>query len=160
MLSHSELVDKGRIWAFKKCGIVITELAALGEEPDVFGCCSGTSMLLEAKATRSDFLSDKNKSFRRNEFQGIGHYRYYITNPGVAKVEEMPANWGLIEVREGRYYTLKKAEYIKDINHPHERRILLSVIRRIGHTRPTGVSIKPYIYTTQNRASLTIDLED
>lgn len=67
-----------------------------GEIPDAIGFkINGNSVIsvVEAKATRSDFLADKHKKHRAT---GMGRYRYYICPTGLIKVEELPEKWGLI----------------------------------------------------------------
>lgn len=65
MLSHSELVLIGSRWlkTVKKMPVIATELTVSGsrEIPDVLGFRSMLTILLEAKATRCDFLRDKYK---------------------------------------------------------------------------------------------------
>ena len=57
------------------------------------------SILIECKASRSDFLADKRKAFRVNPEQGIGHVRLYMCPPDVIQVEDLPDGWGLLWVR-------------------------------------------------------------
>jgi hypothetical protein len=74
--------------------------SSTGEHPDVFGIRSGASVLAEAKVSRSDFLSDKNKSFRQNPELGMGTFRCYFipVDTEIITVDDLPAYWGLIEV--------------------------------------------------------------
>ena len=67
------------------------------ELPDVFAFTKYHSVLIECKASRADFLKDKKKPFRQNPESGIGAMRFYLVNEGVAKPEEMPEKWQLIE---------------------------------------------------------------
>ena len=68
-----------------------------GEQPDVIGFKSGTSCLIEVKVSRSDFLADRNKKFRKNPEQGMGDWRFYFAPKGVLTVDDMPDGWFLIE---------------------------------------------------------------
>lgn len=77
----------------------------LSESPDAVGWRSNGAIciVIECKTTRSDFLSDRNKPARRNQEDGAGHMRYYLTPPGLVRVDELPvdkhgARWGLLEV--------------------------------------------------------------
>jgi len=63
-ITHTEVVKVAAKWLTRNHPIVITEMACSNEEPDVIGWSGGISTLIEAKASRSDFLSDKRKSFR------------------------------------------------------------------------------------------------
>ncbi|KKK54365.1 hypothetical protein LCGC14_3085490, partial [marine sediment metagenome] len=78
--------------------IVTGEIAPYGygdEIPDALGFASRKSTLIECKASRSDFLSDKKKSFRQKPDEGMGCLRYYLTPPGLVDPDELPENWGL-----------------------------------------------------------------
>ncbi len=57
------------------------------------------SYLIETKITRSDFLKDRTKPFRKDPSLGIGMYRWYACPEGLIKPEELPEKWGLIWVR-------------------------------------------------------------
>lgn len=62
-MTHSELVEIGYKWCLKRCAFAFKELRTQEyEEPDVIGFTGSGTFLLEAKASRTDFLSDK-KSF-------------------------------------------------------------------------------------------------
>lgn len=102
-MTHDELVERGARWLRSQgCHMVLREFCALtytGEIPDVLGWKNGQSVLIEAKASRSDFLADKHKPFRKDPALGIGQWRLYIAPPGMIKVEELPEGWGLLEVR-------------------------------------------------------------
>lgn len=75
-----------------------------GEQPDAIGFRSGTSLLIECKTSRSDFLADKKKRFRKDPSKGMGDWRFMLTPKGLVTVEELPAGWGLLEVSNGRVY--------------------------------------------------------
>lgn len=67
------------------------------ETPDVIGWHgNGGSILIECKVSRSDFLADKNKVFRRDEDLGMGDVRYFAAPIGLLCADEMPAGWGLV----------------------------------------------------------------
>ncbi|EAZ98139.1 hypothetical protein MELB17_09653 [Marinobacter sp. ELB17] len=53
-------------------------------------------MLVECKASRSDFLADRNKPFRLDPDLGMGIYRFYLCLPGVIGVADLPDGWGLL----------------------------------------------------------------
>jgi hypothetical protein len=104
--SHAKLVDLAYKWVLKKtqCGMAFKEFytaACNGEYPDVIGFAGwGYSVLVEAKASRADFLRDKKKMFRKNPEQGMGLYRFYICPTGLIRVEDLPEKWGLLYVNE------------------------------------------------------------
>ncbi|MFX0394448.1 hypothetical protein ACOJ0Y_15350 [Morganella morganii] len=75
-----------------------------GERPDAIGFRSGTSCLIEAKVSRSDFLADKKKWFRQQPEKGMGDWRFFISPPDIIKPEDLPAGWGLLHVKGKRVY--------------------------------------------------------
>lgn len=101
-MTHKELIPIAYKWVIKtaKCGVAFKELyshTCNGEYPDVIGFRShGKSILIECKATRSDFLCDKNKLFRKHPEKGMGDYRFYLCPKGVISPEDLPNGWGLI----------------------------------------------------------------
>lgn len=114
------------------------------ESPDCFGAksCGAETYLLEAKVSRSDFLSDKKKAFRQCPSKGIGMFRYFIVPDGLVGADEIPEGWGLIEVCSKRKATIVKGKDPKaydfssewchrDRNHWGERAIAHSFIRRL-----------------------------
>ncbi len=104
--THKQLVRRMAQWfkVRRDSAIVVTELStAAGETPDLIVWQSGAvSTLVEVKVSRSDFLADKNKFFRRQEDYGMGDYRYYAAPRGLIKPEELPEGWGLFDVTEYR----------------------------------------------------------
>jgi hypothetical protein len=96
--SHSDLIQIGANWLHKKGHkVVLKELTACTlETPDVLGFKYGQSFLLEAKCSRSDFLADKRKVFRRSPELGMGNYRSFICPADLIKPDELPEKWGLL----------------------------------------------------------------
>lgn len=102
LLTHSQLVDIAERWLWgRNCGIVLRELTSLGtaEIPDAIGWRSDTSILIECKVSRADFLADRSKPFRAEPNVGVGRWRFYLTSPGLVTVDELPTSWGLLETR-------------------------------------------------------------
>lgn len=104
---HDRLCELGRRWAMRapssngaNMHLAFTEVGCQNqkENPDVFAIHShGETVVLEAKASRSDFLADKRKPFRADPDQGMGDFRYYICPPDVIKPEDLEGTkWGLI----------------------------------------------------------------
>ncbi len=69
-----------------------------GEQPDVIGFRSSVSCLIEAKVSRSDFLTDKKKRFRINPELGMGDWRFFISPPDIISIDDLPKGWGLLHV--------------------------------------------------------------
>lgn len=118
-----------------RCGVVLSEQACVsGEMPDAIGWKQAChSVLVECKVTRADFLVDREKPFRQKPEKGVGSERFYLTPPGLTKIEELPAGWGLLELQRGRV----------EIVHPsaknqrtatgfrYEMNLLLASLRRV-----------------------------
>jgi hypothetical protein len=102
--THKDLIPIAYRWVLKNasCGVAFRELntaASNGEYPDVFGIGAwGHTVLVEVKASRSDFLCDKKKLFRKYPERGMGRHRYYFCPDGLIKQSELPDGWGLIYV--------------------------------------------------------------
>lgn len=101
MISHKELVLQADRW-LKSQGwtIVIRDCfrayVDTGEQPDVIawrnaGCVSA---VIECKATRADFLADRNKPFRADG--GMGDWRFIFCPPEVVSIDEIHTGWGLL----------------------------------------------------------------
>ena len=142
VISHSELVKIGYKWCLGRCGFVFKELATISSEtPDVIGFNSSGTFVLEAKTSKSDFLADKKKWFRKQPEKGMGDWRFYICTKGLIKVSELPKGWGLIEVSEkgkarttfnpfGKgniYYKWEKNQK----SHKAEQQVMYSALRRL-----------------------------
>lgn len=100
-MTHAELVVRAERWLKQRgCGVVIRDpfqsWTESGEQPDAIGWRDGISILVECKVSRADFLADKTKHFRLDPTKGMGDWRFYLTPPGVASPEDLPAGWGLI----------------------------------------------------------------
>lgn len=142
-ITHRELVNAGRKWlkspwrnatheGHGRCACVLSEFVAAtttGEVPDVIGwhCCH--SILIECKTSRADFAADAKKPFRRNPASGIGSQRWYLTPAGMLSPDELPKNWGLLELSEGTVNVVRVSGHFES-NRLCEIGLLLSVIRR------------------------------
>ena len=135
-VTHSQLVEKAVRWLrHYRCGVVLSEQACVsGEMPDAIGwkrACH--SVLIECKVTRDDFFADRGKPFRQKPEQGVGSERFYLTSPHLVQPEELPAGWGLLEVR-GRGVELVRAS-AKNLRTAagfrYEMNMLLASLRRV-----------------------------
>lgn len=135
-MTHAQLVERAVRWLrWYRCGVVLSEQACVsGEMPDAIGWKQAChSVLVECKVTRADFLVDREKPFRQKPEKGVGSERFYLTPPGLTKIEELPAGWGLLELQRGRV----------EIVHPsaknqrtatgfrYEMNLLLASLRRV-----------------------------
>ncbi|WP_334001468.1 hypothetical protein [Burkholderia gladioli] len=99
---HKLLVTSGEKWLRRQgFAVVASELVTAGtrEQADVIGFRSNCSAVIEAKASRSDFLADARKPHR--VAGGLGTYRFYLCPPEVIDVSDLPERWGLLYA-EGR----------------------------------------------------------
>lgn len=130
---------------------VAVELNVVGtENTDVWGYSGDSTVVVEVKTSRADFLKDKNKWWRTDEARDywVGNYRYYLAPKGIIKEDELPENWGLLEWENGEITRVKSATYMKT-NSTGELRIMSSILRRenfkdgIFNYRGQNTTIKP-----------------
>lgn len=77
-----------------------------GEMPDVLGWNRrGWSILIECKASRSDFHKDKAKRARTGV--RMGQERYYMTQPGILSPDDVPEDYGLLVCHQTRVVRAK-----------------------------------------------------
>ena len=154
---HADLIDRAAAWLQKKgCAVVITDMTHGGPETaDAIGWKGNYATIIECKASRSDFLADRKKDFRRRPERGMGSLRYFCAPVGLIRTDELPPHWGLLESAKGKLREAVKATH-QDANKKEEVGLLLSALRRIAHTAPKGVSVRCYTMTTKCRASLGV----
>lgn len=135
-MTHAQLVEKAVRWLRSyRCGVVLSEQACVsGEMPDAIGWKQAChSVLVECKVTRSDFLADREKPFRRKPEKGVGSERFYLTPSSLIKVPELPEGWGLLELRRGRIEMIQpSARNLRSANgFRYEMNLLLASLRRV-----------------------------
>lgn len=129
-MTHKELVERGLRWLEGRCTFALAEIVTIaGEAPDGYGWGAEGSILIECKASRSDFLADAKKHFRRRPENGMGNCRYYLCTPGLISAEELPESWGLLYCLPKIVKVVVKAR-CQEANLEAERTMLASVIRR------------------------------
>ena len=101
-MTHEKLVSFAVRWLRGYgCGVVLSEQScASGEIPDAIGwkrACH--SVVVECKVSRADFLADREKPFRRKQEGGMGCERFYLAPAEMIRPGELPAGWGLLEIR-------------------------------------------------------------
>jgi hypothetical protein len=149
--AHQDLIALASNWLFqaKRCPLVCTDLvAACGETPDAIGWYMGSSILVECKSSRADFLADRKKPSRDvgHSGMGIGCQRYYAAPAGLIRTEELPEAWGLLEPNSrGNLKVVLEATPRKH-SQGDEIAFLLSVIRRMP-ADVKGVNCR--VYTLQ-----------
>lgn len=128
---------------FHRCQYVVCELERAGESPDAFGWGGSTTQLIEVKISRSDFLSDKKKYWRKYPQYGLAKYRSYLCPENLIKLDELPEKWGLLYVNEkGKILIIKEPEF-QISNHMEEINLITSILRR-ENIKPRIFSYKKY----------------
>jgi hypothetical protein len=137
-IAHERLVKQAVNWLRRAygCSIVLSEqYCASGEVPDAIGWKKKChSVVVECKASRSDFLADATKPFRLKPEEGLGCERFYLAPCGLIRVQELPRHWGLLESKRGRIDMLVKPAR-KELRSPigllKEMNLLLASLRRV-----------------------------
>ena len=135
-MTHAKLVAMAVRWLRRyRCGVVLSEQAlASGEMPDAIGWKKAChSVLIECKASRGDFLADRDKPFRQKPGIGVGCERYYLAPRGLIGVEELPTGWGLLEVcgRETERVKASAKNLRCEAGFQNEMNLLLASLRRV-----------------------------
>ena len=132
--THKALVRRMASWLKygKGCLVVMSELNTRNSEtPDVIGWLGGaSSVLIECKVSRSDFLADGKKFFRREEEKGMGDVRYIAAPKGLLTTDELSDGWGLLEVDVRCVREIKEPER-KTSNKRNECVMMMSALRRL-----------------------------
>src|SRR5262249_50636108 len=135
-MTHAKLIKLAERWLrHYGCHIVLTEqTASSGEVPDVIGWKKKSrSVVLECKATRSDFFVDRNKAVRCRAETSMGTERYFFVPKGLVRREELPEGWGLLEVSpSGVVMTLASSSRKRNVPGVlAEMELLLASLRRV-----------------------------
>jgi hypothetical protein len=136
-MTHSRLVDEAVRWLRSKyrCAIVLSEQSCCsGETPDAIGWKGRNhSVVVECKVSRADFLVDAAKPWRMNPDSAIGCERYYLAPAAMISFEELPAGWGLLEIRGREVSIARKSK--KNLRSgdglANEMNLLLASLRRV-----------------------------
>jgi hypothetical protein len=135
-MNHARLVEMAEAWLRRsRCGIVLSEQGcSSGEMPDAIGWKGRNhSIVIECKMSRSDFLADATKPWRRDAAIALGCERYYAAPKAMLRADEIPDGWGLLEV-QGRELKLTKKS-LRKLRQPeglmNEMNLLLASLRRV-----------------------------
>lgn len=137
-MTHAELVTVAVRWLKtrqrERCYVVLAEPPAqTGESPDAIGWNSRASYLVECKVSRADFLADLKKP-RRVAGRRLARYCYYLAQAGLLGPEDVPAAWGLLELRGDAVHVVRDAEDGIHLRSGHEVRdevnLLYAELRR------------------------------
>ena len=151
----------GEVGDHSACGVVVSELVTFSlETPDAIGWHQGISTVVECKTSRADFRADTKKSFRMCPELGMGVYRYFMTPKGLVTVDELPENWGLIEVNDNWKTRVVKASGHFEADARSENVLLVSLLRRLkGIEHDNHVGVKTYSPFPGNKKKATMSIE-
>jgi hypothetical protein len=138
-MTHAALVDLAVKWlrSHYRCTIILSEQScASGEQPDVIGWKKKCrSVLVECKLSRADFLADRQKPWRLHPEMGMGSERFYLAPVGLILPDELPACWGLLEVKKRNLQVTVRCAPRRDLRSPeglkHELNLLLASLARV-----------------------------
>lgn len=161
-MQHETLCSAAGRWLAGscQCGVVLMERAtATSETPDAIGWRQQSSILVECKTSRADFLADAKKPYRRNPETGMGRYRVYLTPPDLLTAEDLPDGWSLYEYcEEGRRKVVKYKAGFNVLRHksappfvPNQRAeltMVLSAMRRIKLSGMCMITEWPFLHVT------------
>ena len=158
--THGDLVDLALKWLRRHqsanghgCNIAMAECKSgwTGEIPDAIGFKlehpHSTSVVVEVKVSRGDFLADRKKPHRISG--GMGVYRYFLCPEGLIQPEELPEGWGLLWVNSrghikpkagpvvhasGNYYAWVEAleQWRQPADAVREQWLLVKLLSQIG----------------------------
>lgn len=161
-MTHAELVVQAERWLRRRLfAIVLSDVkcVVVNEQPDAIAWTGrGLSTLVECKATRSDYLRDAQKWFRRAPERGMGRQRWYFTAPGVVSPAELPFCWGLAVYDGKRVSMVRKPEPFLEWNRGAEQALLVTALRRategwgrkmFGEIAPPGEDGDPHPSATR-----------
>ena len=145
-MTHHYLVEMAYKWLIhtRGCKFAFKEFSSpdVKEVPDAIGFLARTSILIECKVSRADFLKDRKKMHRRLPGEGLGGFRFFMAPKGLISVSELPDKWGLIEVngdksrmkygpRTKRVDQWISEGWLFERNEKAELGMLMSALRRI-----------------------------
>lgn len=154
-MTHAELVHRAKGWLRRQgYRVVVGEVSTLaGEIPDAMAFApTKPSMLVECKASRSDFLADAKKIFRRKPGRGMGRLRYFLTPPGLVQPQELPEGWGLLHAHPRKIEVKTKAAFVDGPLVDRQEGILLtSLLMRVELAHDGGLDALLAAYTRRCR---------
>jgi hypothetical protein len=83
----------------------------------------------------------QDKSYQ--EAPHLGNYRYYVCEPGIIVLDEVPEGWGLLYYINGKFRKMKKSSPWK-ANVKDERDIIAHALRRFASGDQTGIMVHTY----------------
>ena len=157
---HYQLCVEGAKWLRRRKNVehcegvwkyVTVEMCVQGcENPDIWGFNGWSTIVVEVKTSRSDFLNDRKKFWQQpgNEECLGGIYRYYLTPKGLLSKDDLPPQTGLLEW-DGKNITRAIAAERHTVSNHADMLMMASLLRREGfkegvyNYRGTPTTIKP-----------------
>lgn len=133
-MSHYDLCRRAEKWLVnsRKCAFALRELnTSAMERPDAIGWREGQSHLIEVKVSRSDFIADAKKIYRRNPKRGMGMYRYMMCPKDIIKPDELPEGWGLLYCLPNSVKIIVNPVAQLEWNEHNEMEMMCSALRRV-----------------------------
>lgn len=155
-MNHQELVHRATKWLrSRKCNVVLAEPTAVSglEIPDAIGwspsgATTNTSVLVECKVSRSDFLQDRKKGTRTSASdKQLGNERWFMTTRRLLDPEEIPEGWGLVEVTEQKAFVVKPPIRHRSKNEHAEQVLLITALGRVQEHRYAEAFLCPEAHT-------------
>lgn len=159
---HYKLCCEGAKWLRNRNNVerwegrwkyIAVEMCVNGcENPDIWATNGWSSIVVEVKTSRADYLNDKKKPWHQDGMQHTlaGNYRYYLTPKGLLAKDDLPTCVGLLEWDGEKITRTITAERHIQSNHA-DLIILGSLLRREGfkegiyNYRGCPTTIKPKI---------------
>jgi hypothetical protein len=89
---------------------------------------------VECKISRADFLADHKKPWRQQTDAALGCERFFLTPKNLARPDELPKGWGLLEAT-GREISIKVKPSTRTLRTQqgllNEMNLLLASLRRV-----------------------------
>ena len=141
---------------------------ASAEFPDVLVFYYGHSVLFEIKTSYADFRNDCKKECRKKYYPQrwlgyragvdnkidipdlfliqkphLGNFRYFVCEPNIIPVDEVPEGWGLYYVQGKKFILIKDSDKWRPDIHV-ERDLLINSFRRYANGDTTGILINTF----------------
>ena len=138
-MNHAELIERGVKWLKRQKGqlysspVILTEFHSFANEiPDIIGFSHHNTVVIECKASISDFKADQNKSHRhRMVGKKLGNHRFYLCPAKLLVPDLIPEGWGLLYCHPGKITTEIPAPRHNDpYIRAEEYKVLYSIARR------------------------------
>ena len=145
-MTHAELIKRGAKWLKNnqnsrfRFPIILCEYRCFADSiPDVLGLSHISTIVIECKASRSDYFTDLKKAHRQWANQ-LGNHRYYLCPAGLINWYEINNGWGLLYCHPHKITIERASDFFPpDETRLQEYQVMYSLIRRLtsldGHDK-------------------------